>query len=69
LNEITSKFRVDTNKNISIDNELRLVIGLNANETSKDLIQFLNEKAQINHFTEIIPSANDIFLKAVANNG
>ena len=69
LKEISSHFSINTNKEISIDNELRLVIGLNNNETSKDLIQFLNEKAQINHFTEIIPSANDIFLKAVANNG
>lgn len=69
LKEVSSHFSIHTNKEISIDNELRLVIGLNNNETSKDLIQFLNEKAQINHFTEIIPSANDIFLKAVANNG
>ncbi len=69
LKEISSHFSINTNKEISTDNELRLVIGLNNNETSKDLIQFLNEKAQINHFTEIIPSANDIFLKAVANNG
>ena len=69
IKDISSKFRIDINKNSSADNELRLVIGLNANETSKDLIQYLNDKAQINHFTEIIPSANDIFLKAVANNG
>ncbi|SFS70080.1 ABC transporter ATP-binding protein [Lutibacter maritimus] len=69
LNEISSQFTVNLNKEITIDNELRLVIGLKDNETSTDLIQFLNDKAQINHFTEIIPSANDIFLKAVANNG
>ncbi|MBI9041699.1 ABC transporter ATP-binding protein [Lutibacter sp.] len=69
LSEISSHFTISTNKEISIDNELRLVIGLKDNETSKDLIQYLNDKAQINHFTEIIPSANDIFLKAVANNG
>lgn len=69
LNEISSQFTVNLNKEITIDNELRLVIGLKDTETSTDLIQFLNDKAQINHFTEIIPSANDIFLKAVANNG
>jgi ABC-2 type transport system ATP-binding protein len=68
-NQIASHFEVVTNKQSTIPTELRLIVGLKNNETSKDLIQFLNEKAQINHFTEIIPSANDIFLKAVANNG
>ena len=68
LNEIATNFKIDYTNETTIENELRLVIGLNNTETSRDLIQFLNNKAQINHFTEIIPSANDIFLKAVANN-
>ena len=66
--EIESKFKVQKSKN-SFNNDLRLLIDLKNGETSTDLIKYLNNKSQITHFTEIIPSANDIFLKAVANNG
>lgn len=66
--EINSKFKVEKSKN-SFNNDLRLLIDLKNGETSTDLIKYLNNKSQITHFTEIIPSANDIFLKAVANNG
>jgi len=66
--EINSKFKVEKSKNL-FNNDLRLLIDLKNGETSTDLIKYLNNKSQITHFTEIIPSANDIFLKAVANNG
>jgi len=66
--EIESKFKVQKSKN-SFNNDLRFLIDLKNGETSTDLIKYLNNKSQITHFTEIIPSANDIFLKAVANNG
>ena len=69
LKEITSNFSVESIKPIAYNENIRMFINLNKEETSKDLIQFLNNKAQITHFTEVIPSANDIFLKAVANNG
>ncbi len=68
LNQVNAQYTAE-NLNSSLSNdELRLLITLKKEDTSKDLIRFLNNKAQINHFTEIIPSANDIFLKAVANN-
>ena len=69
LKEINSKFITATSEAITFNEDLRLIVDLKNTESSKDLIQFLNNKAQITHFTEIIPSANDIFLKAVANNG
>ncbi|UMB61380.1 ATP-binding cassette domain-containing protein [Lutibacter sp. A80] len=69
LNEINSTFVTTTSEAIAFNEDLRLTVDLKNTESSKDLIQFLNNKAQITHFTEIIPSANDIFLKAVANNG
>ena len=68
FSEIETKFKVQKSK-ASINNDLRLLIDLKNGETSTDLINYLNNKSQITHFTEIIPSANDIFLKAVANNG
>jgi ABC-2 type transport system ATP-binding protein len=67
FNTIQEKFKV-TNFNKSAGNgEYRMEVKLNEGDTTKDLIKFLNSKAQINHFSEIIPSANDIFLKSVAN--
>ena len=67
--QINSQFIVEKSKSPSFNNDLRLLISLKNGETSSNLIQFLNNKAQITHFTEVIPSVNDIFLKAVANNG
>jgi ABC-2 type transport system ATP-binding protein len=68
LNQINSQYITEKSNSAKIKDELRLIITLKNGDTSKDLIRFLNNKAQLNHFTEIIPSANDIFLKAVANN-
>ncbi|VAW26624.1 ABC transporter, ATP-binding protein [hydrothermal vent metagenome] len=67
-NQIKSKFSVENSVSNSFNADLRVLVSLKENESSTDLIRFLNTKAQITHFTEIIPSANDIFLKAVATN-
>ena len=69
LAELNEHYKTEKSISTQLADELRLIITLNNGDTSKDLIRFLNNKAQLNHFTEIIPSANDIFLKAVANNG
>ena len=68
LNQIKEKFTVENSQAISFNDDLRLLISLKNGETSKDLTEFLNNKAQITHFTEVIPSVNDIFLKSVASN-
>jgi ABC-2 type transport system ATP-binding protein len=64
-----TKFKVETAKASSFNNDVRLLISLKEGETSKEMIQFLNSKAQITHISEVIPSVNDIFLKSVAKNG
>ncbi len=68
LDEINTHFVTKSIKSVAFNENIRLLVNLKKEETSTDLIQFLNNKAQITHFTEVIPSANDIFLKAVANN-
>ncbi len=68
IDQVNAQFNVENFKSASFNEDLRLLISLKNGETSTDLIKFLNKKAQITHFTEIIPSANDIFLKAVASN-
>ena len=68
LKNITSKYQVDIAFQQLESPVINLKIKLKNGESSSDLIRFLNSKTQINHFAEIIPSANDIFLKAVQSN-
>jgi len=68
LNEIGNQFKFHAYEDSGINTDLSLTVFLKGNESSTELVRFLNTNAEITHFTEIIPSANDIFLKAVANN-
>ncbi|MEM6516413.1 MAG: ATP-binding cassette domain-containing protein [Bacteroidota bacterium] len=52
----------------NLNEDLKLNIKLNGNDTSNDLLRFLTNKAEVNHFVEVIPSANDIFIQSVKNN-
>ena len=67
FNTIQEKFKVTNFNRGARNGEYRMHVKLNNGDTTKDLINYLNSKAQINHFSEIIPSANDIFLKSVTN--
>ena len=66
--EIKEKFCTSKASFKSLENDLKLNIKLEENNTSSELIQFLSSKAQVNHFVEIIPNASDIFIQAVKNN-
>lgn len=66
--EIKEKFSTSKASFKSLENDLKLNIKLEGNNTSSELIQFLSSKAQVNHFVEIIPNASDIFIQAVKNN-
>ncbi len=68
LKELSGKFTVRNADFKSLEDDLKLRIKLNGQESSTDLIKYLNSKAVINHFLEIIPSANDIFIQAVKQN-
>ena len=52
----------------SLNDDLKLNIKLKNGASAQDLISFLNQQAYINHFVEVIPSANDIFIQTVQNN-
>ncbi|RLD28896.1 MAG: ABC transporter ATP-binding protein, partial [Bacteroidetes bacterium] len=52
----------------SLNNDLKLNIKLKENETSNDLLTFLTSNAQVIHFNELVPTANDIFIQTVKNN-
>ena len=51
----------------SLNDDLKLNIKLNGIGTSNDLLSFLTSRAEVHHFVEVIPSANDIFIQTVKN--
>ncbi len=68
LLDLRARFVVAPANFKSLDDDLKLNIKLQHSETSNDLIAYLNTKASISHYVEVIPSANDIFIQAVNQN-
>lgn len=68
LTNLQEKFKVSQTNFSSLENDLKLNIQINKGDSSSDLIRYLNGKASINHFVELIPSANDIFIETVNKN-
>ncbi len=66
-NELTQKFQVTPATFKSLDEDLKLKIKIDSNANPNELINYLITKAQINHFVEVIPSVNDIFIQTVSN--
>ncbi|MEN8185577.1 MAG: ATP-binding cassette domain-containing protein [Bacteroidota bacterium] len=68
LKELNEKFEVKPADFRSLEDDLKLNIKLANGETSTDLIKYLNSKAIINHYVEVIPSVNEIFIQSVNKN-
>jgi len=66
--QISARFDISPADFRSLEDDLKLKINLKASETPNDLLTFLNANAYINHFVEVIPNANDIFIQTVKNN-
>jgi len=66
-NLIKEKFDVSKADFKSLNDDLKLNIKLNNNDTSNDLLRFLTSKAEVNHFNELVPTASDIFIQTVKN--
>lgn len=65
LAELQEKFILGNANFKSINEDLKLSIQLQENESANHLLEFLLTRAKINHFVEVIPSVNDIFIKTV----
>ena len=65
---INDKFTISPAVYKSLNDELKLNIMLKENESSNDLLEFLTSNAQVNHFNELVPTVNDIFIQTVKNN-
>jgi ABC-2 type transport system ATP-binding protein len=66
--QLLSKFTTSSAHFKSLGNELKLRIQLDANENPNALFQELQSHGQVTHFTEVIPSVNDIFIQTVNEN-
>jgi ABC-2 type transport system ATP-binding protein len=67
-NAIKEKFEVFPATFRNLNDDVKMNIKLNANDSSNDLLSFLTSKAEVHHFVEVIPSASDIFIQTVKNN-
>ncbi|MBO3097339.1 ABC transporter ATP-binding protein [Gelidibacter pelagius] len=65
---IKEKFEVFPATFKNLNDDIKLNIKLPQETSSNDLLSFLTSKAEIHHFVEVIPSANDIFIQTVKNN-
>lgn len=66
--EIGSHFKYSKADFKSLEDDLKLNIELGSTDSPSDLLAFLSKSAQINHFVEVIPNANDIFIQTVKSN-
>jgi len=67
-NLLKEKFEISPADFKSLNDDLKLNIKIQPNQSPNDLLSFLTSKAQVNHFNELVPTANDIFIQTVKNN-
>jgi len=65
--ELASKFEIKDANFKTLEDELKLLVKV-PDDNPRELINLLNNKGILNHFIELIPSANDIFIQAVNKN-
>jgi len=63
--ELSQRFPITDTNFKSIHEDLKLQIQIAENASPNDLLIFLTSRATVNHFVEVIPSVNDIFIKTV----
>lgn len=68
MGSIKDKFEVLPATFKTLNDDVKLNIKLPEQTSSNELLTFLTSKAEVHHFVEVIPSANDIFIQSVTNN-
>lgn len=66
--ELGDKFHISEGNFKTLGDELKLRIQLTNGTTPNQLLSFLTQKATVTHFVEEIPTANEIFIKAIKEN-
>ena len=67
-NELKENFKVFPADFKLLNEGLALNVKLNATDNSNDLLSFLTSRGEVQHFVELIPNANDIFIQAINKN-
>ncbi|AXG72176.1 ABC transporter ATP-binding protein NatA [Kordia sp. SMS9] len=65
---LNEKFQLTDADFKSINDDLKLNIQLQNGTTANELLSYLTTQGNVNHFVEVIPSVNDIFIQTVENN-
>ncbi|WP_299128989.1 ATP-binding cassette domain-containing protein [uncultured Winogradskyella sp.] len=68
VNQIKERFKVLPATFRNLNDDIKLNVKIDENTSSNDLLTFLASKAEVHHFVEVIPTANDIFIQTVKNN-
>jgi ABC-2 type transport system ATP-binding protein len=66
--DLQSKFEISKAEFKSLNNDIKLNIKIPKGESPNDLLLYLTQHAQVNHFNELVPTASDIFIQTVKNN-
>ena len=65
---LDSKFKTSPASFKSIHDDVKMKVQINGTNSPNELFAFLANHGQVNHFTEVIPTASDIFIQSVQNN-
>lgn len=63
--KLSQNFEISPADFKSLNEGLKLKVKLTNNNTVNDLLSFLTSNGEVNHFVEVVPSANDIFIQTV----
>lgn len=66
---ISERYEVSPADFKSLEDDLKLNIKLGSENNPQELLAFLSAKAHVNHYKELVPNANDIFIQTIKNNG
>ncbi|WP_411768171.1 ABC transporter ATP-binding protein [Winogradskyella sp. A3E31] len=68
ISEIKDKFEVLPATFKTLNDDIKINVKIEPETSPNQLLSFLTTKAEVHHFVEVVPSANDIFIKTVQNN-
>ncbi len=64
---LNDKFEISPADFKTINDELQYKIKVPTNSNANELVSYLTSLGEVNHFVEVVPSANDIFIQTVQN--
>ena len=66
--ELVDRFNISSSNYNPVEKHIDFTIQLPTNDT-REIMIYLANKANIKHFSETVPSANEIFIRTVKNKG